>query len=396
MFDFIVPSFIIPDLLLLLFPFIVIGSRLFCDAKSNVPWRIANIGFLLIFMLLNFIPLAGGEGRFFICNWRVDDFGVFMREVLVVSAILGMWFSKDYFMHAAAGKPQMHQIAEFIGAIAFATFGGVTVVSACDTITFFLGLEIATIPMYALTAWNKQDQLGSEAATKYILMGSVATAFELFGFSYLYGFAGSLHFDAIENAVAAGPTPLLWIAVLFLFCGIGFKLTLFPFYTWAPDVYEGAPTPVTAVLSVTSKATAIAFLVSVAVNYLMCMAWVFKGAKDGGLSAKLGFAVTSGIGFFLNLLLMWIFKNTLGEEQLLLTVFRFEIRMYLLNKAIATLLVMVWNYFTKKAILQSSAMRKLADRLKPAKREAQNSPDPEETASDDRSMNDGTDSAKGE
>ena len=93
MFDFIVPSFIIPDLLLLLFPFIVIGSRLFCDAKSNVPWRIANIGFLLIFMLLNFIPLAGGEGRFFICNWRVDDFGVFMREVLVVSAILGMWFS---------------------------------------------------------------------------------------------------------------------------------------------------------------------------------------------------------------------------------------------------------------------------------------------------------------
>ena len=127
----------------------------------------------------------------------------------------------------------------------------------------------------------------------------------------------------------------------------------------------------------TIPGTAIAFLVSVAVNYLMCMAWVFKGAKDGGLSAKLGFAVTSGIGFFLNLLLMWIFKNTLGEEQL-------------------TLLVMVWNYFTKKAILQSSAMRKLADRLKPAKREAQNSPDPEETASDDRSMNDGTDSAKGE
>ena len=146
----------------------------------------------------------------------------------------------------------------------------------------------------------------------------------------------------------------------------------------------------------TIPGTAIAFLVSVAVNYLMCMAWVFKGAKDGGLSAKLGFAVTSGIGFFLNLLLMWIFKNALGEDRLLLTVFRFEVRMYLLNKAIATLLVMVWNYFTKKAILQSSAMRKLADRLKPAKREAQNSPDPEETASDDRSMNDGTDSAKGE
>lgn len=256
-----IPNFIWPDLLLLLFPFIVIGSRLFCDYKSKIPWRIANIGFIVIFLLLNLIPLASGNGRFFINNWRVDDFGVLMREVLMISAILGMWLSKDYFEHGADGKPQMHQIAEFIGAIAFATFGGVTVVSACDTLTFFLGLEIATIPMYALTAWNKRDQMGSEAATKYILMGSVATAFELFGFSYLYGFAGSLHFNEIHSAVAAGTNPLLWVSVLFLFCGIGFKLTLFPFYTWAPDVYEGAPTPVTAVLSVTSKATAIAFLV---------------------------------------------------------------------------------------------------------------------------------------
>ena len=261
MYSFFNMNFIIPDILLLLFPFIVIGSRLFCNYRSQLPWRIANFGFIAIFILLNFIPLASGEGRFFICNWKIDDFGVLMREVLIISAILGIWLSKDYFEHGADGKPQMHQIAEFIGAIAFATFGGVTVVSACDMLTFFLGLEIATIPMYALTAWNKKDQLGSEAATKYILMGSVATAFELFGFSYLYGFAGSLHFGEIQQAVAAGTNPLLWVSVLFLFCGIGFKLTLFPFYTWAPDVYEGAPTPVTAVLSVTSKATAIAFLV---------------------------------------------------------------------------------------------------------------------------------------
>ena len=261
MYSFFNMNFIIPDILLLLFPFIVIGSRLFCNYRSQLPWRIANFGFIAIVILLNFSPLASGEGRFFICNWKIDDFGVLMREVLIISAILGIWLSKDYFEHGADGKPQMHQIAEFIGAIAFATFGGVTVVSACDMLTFFLGLEIATIPMYALTAWNKKDQLGSEAATKYILMGSVATAFELFGFSYLYGFAGSLHFNEIQQAVAAGTNPLLWVSVLFLFCGIGFKLTLFPFYTWAPDVYEGAPTPVTAVLSVTSKATAIAFLV---------------------------------------------------------------------------------------------------------------------------------------
>ena len=191
--NFAIPNFILPDVLLLIFPFVVIGIRLFVTTQSKVPWRMANIGFIAIFFLLNFIPLASGNGKFFICNWKVDDFGVLMREVLMVSALLGMWLSKDYFEHGADKKPPMHQIAEFIGAIAFATFGGFTVGGACDLLTFFLGLEIATIPMYALAAWNKRDQYGSEAATKYILMGSVATAFELFGFSYLYGFSGSLH-----------------------------------------------------------------------------------------------------------------------------------------------------------------------------------------------------------
>jgi len=259
--SFSVPNFIVPDLILLAVPFIVLACRLFCDAKSKLPWRVANAGLIVTFVALNFLPLASGEGNFFASNWRLDDFGILMREVLMLSAILATWFAKDYFDHGADGKPQLRQLSEFIATVAFATFGGFIVVSACDTLTLFLGLEMATIPMYALTAWNKKDQAGSEAATKYILMGSVATAFELFGFSYLYGFAGSLQFDVIKETVLAGSSPLLWVAVLFLFSGIGFKLTLFPFHTWAPDVYEGAPTPVTALLSVSSKATAIAFLV---------------------------------------------------------------------------------------------------------------------------------------
>ncbi len=256
-----VPNFIIPDLVLIALPFMVIGSRLLCKDTSRIPWRLSILGLVAVFVMLNFLPLVGGEGNFFINNWRVDDFGILMREVLTLSALLGMLLAKDYFNHGADGKPAMQQIAEFAGTVTFATLGGYIVVSACDLLTFFIGLEMATIPMYILAAWNKKDLAGSEAATKYILMGSVATAFELFGFSYLYGFAGSIHFDAIHSAAAAGTSPLLWIAVLFLFCGIGFKLTLFPFYTWAPDVYEGSPSPVTALLSVSSKATAIAFLV---------------------------------------------------------------------------------------------------------------------------------------
>ena len=99
-------------------------------------------------------------------------------------------------------------------------------------------------------------------------------------------------------------------------------------------------------------ATPIAFLISVAVNYLLCVVWVFKGARDQGAAAKAGFLITSVMGLLLNEGLMLLFRKLFGEDHILLTVFGFTLTMYMLNKAMATLLVMVWNYFTKRAILQ--------------------------------------------
>ena len=108
----------------------------------------------------------------------------------------------------------------------------------------------------------------------------------------------------------------------------------------------------------TLAAVPIAFLVSVIVNYMICVAWVFRGAKDGGTAAKLGFLVTSLIGLGLNELLMWLFRMAFGEDQTVVTVFGFAVTMYMVNKALATLLVMIWNYFTKRAVLKSSLMRR--------------------------------------
>lgn len=113
----------------------------------------------------------------------------------------------------------------------------------------------------------------------------------------------------------------------------------------------------------TLLATPIAFAVSVVVNYLLCMAWVFEGTKDSGMAAKVGFAVTSVIGLFLNELLMLLFRVTLGEQAELVTLFGFTVTMYMLNKCLATLLVMVWNYFTKRAVLQSSVIENLTRKL---------------------------------
>lgn len=250
---------ILPDILLVLFPFIVLALRIFASKHEKLQWYAANIVLFAVFIWQNCLLL--GNTQIYLSNWKIDTFGIFMREVFVLGSICALWFAKDYFDHASTGKARLKEFPEFIATMGFATLGGVIVVSANDLITLFIGLELATIPMYALTAWNKKDSEGSEAAVKFILMGSAATAFELFGFSYLYGFAGSLNMPQIATEVAKNASsPLLWISVLFLISGVGFKLTLFPFHTWAPDVYDGAPTPVTALLSVTSKAVAIAFV----------------------------------------------------------------------------------------------------------------------------------------
>ena len=99
-------------------------------------------------------------------------------------------------------------------------------------------------------------------------------------------------------------------------------------------------------------ATAIAFLISVIVNYLMCVRWVFDGAGEQGNAQRAGFLITSVIGFFLNLGLMWLFGRLFQEDLVLFRVFSFEVKMYLVSKSMATVIVMVWNYFTKRKILQ--------------------------------------------
>ncbi|MDO5328407.1 MAG: GtrA family protein [Clostridia bacterium] len=105
-------------------------------------------------------------------------------------------------------------------------------------------------------------------------------------------------------------------------------------------------------------ATPIAFLISVILNYLLCVKWVFGGAKDQGNSAKLGFLVTSVMGLFLNELLMLIFRGVLGEDAVVLTVSGFTVTMYMINKVLSTGIVMVWNYFTKRAILKEGFFHK--------------------------------------
>jgi proton-translocating NADH-quinone oxidoreductase, chain N len=234
-------------------PFLVLGLGLFSTRYSVI---LANAGSAVLLLLYAGFSLCGiedGKMSASLLTWSVNGFGILIRELLLLSFFLASVLSNSY---------NLRNKSEFLGAMLFVAVGGMLVVSANELLSLFIGLELATMPMYFLVAWNKLSAQGSEAALKYVLMGSVATAMLLFGMGYLYGFAGSLAYTDIFNAVhnITNVDLLLLIAVAFIVMGVGFKLTLFPFHTWAPDVYEGAPTPITAYLSVSSKAVALVFL----------------------------------------------------------------------------------------------------------------------------------------
>jgi NADH-quinone oxidoreductase subunit N len=235
-------------------PFLVLGVGLISTRYSVILANAGSAILLLLYAGFSLCGLENGEMNASLLTWSVNGFGILARELLLLSFFLASVLSGSYNLR---NKP------EFLSAMLFVAVGGMLVVSANELLSLFIGLELATMPMYFLVAWNKLSSKGSEAALKYVLMGSVATATLLFGMGYLYGFAGSLAYADISNAVhstVGTDFKLLLIAVAFIVMGVGFKLTLFPFHTWAPDVYEGAPTPITAYLSVSSKAVALVFL----------------------------------------------------------------------------------------------------------------------------------------
>jgi len=262
--------FLILDCLFIFLPFAVLALGLFSTKGSTYLANTVSAGLFFLYAVFSVLGFESSNLSVKLITWNVSGFGILIRELLLLSFFFASVLSSSY---------ALKRKSELLAAMLFVAVGGVLVVSSQEMLSLFIGLELATMPMYFLVAWNKNDTAGSEAALKYVLMGSIATATLLFGIAYLYGFAGSLSyrdiFDATRNVIDTGSNFLL-IAVIFIVMGIGFKLTLFPFHSWAPDVYEGSPTPVTAYISVTSKATALAFLGVLVYGPLSDLGFIFK------------------------------------------------------------------------------------------------------------------------
>jgi NADH-quinone oxidoreductase subunit N len=158
---------------------------------------------------------------------------------------------------------------EFVAVVLMAAAGGLLVAAAQDLLVIFVGLELLSLGLYILTAFAKNSAKSAEAALKYFLFGGMSAAFLLFGFSYFYGLSGSTNLWQIQRAIAAsGPSPLFYVAWILVVAGLGFKVAAVPFHLWAPDTYEGAPTPAAAFIASVSKVASFALLITLSLNWL--------------------------------------------------------------------------------------------------------------------------------
>ena len=188
----------------------------------------------------------------------IDGFAAFFKVVALGSAAVTMLMSSPYL------RVEGLRAGEYYFLILCATLGMMFMASGMDLITLFIGLETMAVSFYVLAGYLKPNPRSNEAAVKYFLLGAFSLGVLLYGMSILYGVTGTTGLEGTAAALAGQESsPLLVLAVVLVAAGMGFKIAAVPFHMWAPDVYEGAPTPVTAFLSVGSKAASFAMLIRI-------------------------------------------------------------------------------------------------------------------------------------
>ncbi len=209
----------------------------------------------LIVMAADDLTRAMFDGSFV-----VDDFALVLKGLFLVAGYLVLLMSVTYI------ESDRYYEGEYYLLLLVSILGSLVLASSRDLILLFIGLELTTGPLFLLAGWRKGDAKSNEAALKYFILGVLSTAMLLYGMSLVYGLTGSVRFVGIREAIpaiGAAQEPALVLGVLLMIVGFGFKVSAVPFHFWAPDTYEGAPTPVTAYLSVSSKTAGFVAMLSV-------------------------------------------------------------------------------------------------------------------------------------
>ncbi len=194
--------------------------------------------------------------------FAVDDYRRFVKVMLLIAAAGSLVLAPVFFGGQKSGlKP------EYPVLVMLATLGMMLMISAHDWIALYVALELQNLGLYVLTAFQREEKRSSEAGLKYFMLSAFSSAIMLFGLSLLYGFAGGTGFDVMAHTLAQGQAmPIgLVVGLVFVMAGFALKVSAAPFHMWTPDVYEGAPLPVTAFLAAAPKIAALALLAVVLV-----------------------------------------------------------------------------------------------------------------------------------
>jgi proton-translocating NADH-quinone oxidoreductase chain N len=241
-------SALYPEIILALFAIAIPAVGMVVkDNKYLATVALAGVGLSMVAVAMHFIS-GNGAVAFDTGLLVLDDFSALFMTIFLSVAFVVILASVKFIDGEKHGS-------EYYSLILLATVGMLLVASATDLFVLYIGIEVTSISSYALVAFRKKDIKGTEAATKYFIFGGVSSAFTLFGISLIYGVTGTTSFAEIGTQVAALTEfkEIIWVALVMVIVGFGFKVAMVPFHSWAPDVYEGAPTTITAMLAAGSK-----------------------------------------------------------------------------------------------------------------------------------------------
>ena len=235
------------------------------EADTRLAGMVAVVGLLSTLFLVLWFWAQGAEVQGFARMVTVDGFRFATAAVFLIGALLAVLLSLGYL-----GREQI-VVPEYYVLIMLATVGMMFMSGGVDLIVIFLGLELMSVCVYVLAGLNRRSVFAAEAALKYFLLGAFASGFFLYGIALIYGATGSTDLDIIYRQIdgfALGSDMMLRIGIALLLIGFGFKVAAVPFHMWAPDVYDGAPTPVTAFMAAAVKAAGFAALIRVLLGAL--------------------------------------------------------------------------------------------------------------------------------
>jgi NADH-quinone oxidoreductase subunit N len=208
------------------------------------------------FLLAALLVLTAGRGTGYHGQFVADAFSSFIKILVLAGAALALILSLDYNKHEHIDR------FEYPVLMVLAVTGMMVMASASNLMTLYLGLELQSLSLYVLAAFARDDLRSSEAGLKYFVLGALASGLLLYGISLVYGFSGTMDFAALAKSLSepANVSPGLIVGIVFVLVGLAFKISAVPFHMWTPDVYEGAPTPVTVFFSTAPKVAAMALL----------------------------------------------------------------------------------------------------------------------------------------